>query len=298
MPRHTLLRFLLLVAAQSAPAPLQGQGLHLLPGVPEIENDSLGDIAVATVDLPQPVIYYNPRKVQRYGPLLTRFFLAHEYGHIHYRHTRTGLGEFAEPARDSILRTQELEADCFAASQEGPEARAATEAALRFFARLGPFRFDAVHPTGAQRVARILLCLPAPREPVVAGRGETGVEMGPVSGEPEPVRFAVRAAPLERSQYGSEAVLWVDGLRLGLVSNLRFPDRMDVRRFGAGIHAYRLQMDVYSFDGLLQTSPDGSVTGRGDLLIRDGDRFRIEWIPGRDPGLVLESDSTPSADPR
>jgi hypothetical protein len=283
---------LLLLATLLAAAPLSAQGLHLLPGIAEIESDTIGDIAIAAVDLPQPVIYYNPRMVRRYGPLLTRFFLAHEYGHIERHHTRTGLAAFAEPARDSILRAQELDADCFAASQAGPEARAATEAALRFFARLGPFRFDAVHPTGAQRAARILLCLPGPREPVIVGRGETGVEVGPVSGEPDLVRFAVRAAPLERSAYGSEAVLWVDGLRVAEVSNLRFPASMDVRRFGAGIHSYRLQMEVYSFDALLQTSPGGSVTGRGHLLIQDGDRYRIDWIPGQSPALVREPDST------
>jgi hypothetical protein len=37
---------------------------------------------------------------------------------------------------------------------------AAVEAAIRFFNRLGPFRFDAWHPSGAQRAAKILACLP------------------------------------------------------------------------------------------------------------------------------------------
>ncbi len=279
-----------LLAALIGAAPAEAQGLHLLPGVAEIESDSIGDIAVAAVDRPQPVIYLNPGMARRYGPLLTRFFLAHEYGHIYHRHTRAGLADTPEATRDSILRAQELQADCYAASQEGADARAATEAALRFFARLGPFRFDNVHPTGAQRAARILLCLPSPREPVMYGRGETGVEVGPVSGEPDKVRFAVRASSLDRSQYGNDAVLWVDGLRIGAVSNLRFPDRMDVDRFGAGIHSYRLAIDVYSFDGLLQAIPTGSVSGRGQVLIRDGDRFRIEWIPGQAPALVRDTE--------
>lgn len=287
MPRPA--SFLAILTALLAAAPLQGQGLHLIPGIAEIENDTLGDLAVAAVDLPQPVIYYNPRMVRRYGPLLTRFFLAHEYGHIQQHHTRTGLGDFAEPARDSILRDQELEADCFAAAQEGPDARAATEAALRFFARLGPFRFDAVHPTGAQRAARILLCLPGPRPSSLAGRGETGVEMGPVSGEPELVRFEVRAEPLAASAYGSEVVVWVDGLRIGAISNLRLPDRLDVARFGAGIHSYRLEMAIFGFDGLMQLSPSGSVSGRGHLLVQDGDQFRIDWVPGQAPALVRDS---------
>jgi hypothetical protein len=282
--------WLVIFTALIGGAPAQAQGLHLLPGVTEVESDSIADIAVAAVDRAQPVIYLNPYMARRYGPLLTRFFLAHEYGHIYHRHTRAGLADTPEATRDSILRAQELQADCYAASQEGDEARAATEAALRFFARLGPFRFDNVHPTGAQRAARILLCLPGPRVPVTYGRGETGVEVGPVSSEPDRVRFAVRVPSLERSTYGNDAVLWMDGLRIGAVSNLRFPERMDVDRFGAGIHTYRLAIDVYSLDGLLQTSPTGSVSGRGHVLIQEGDRFRIEWIPGQAPALVRDSE--------
>jgi hypothetical protein len=273
MPSAVRLPSLVLLIALSGAAPVRAQGLHLLPGIEEIASDTIADIAVAAVDRPEPVIYFNPAMVRRYGPLLTRFFLAHEYGHIYHRHTRAGLADTPEATRDSILRAQELEADCYAAGQEGAEARAATEAALRFFARLGPFRFDNVHPTGAQRAARILLCLPGPREPVLYGRGETGVEMGPVSGEPDRVRFAVRASPLEESAYGNEAVLWMDGLRIG-----------------AGIHTYRLAIDVYSVDAQLQISPTGSVSGRGHVLVQNGDRFRIEWIPGQAPALVPDSE--------
>ena len=36
----------------------------------------------------------------------------------------------------------------------------AVDAAIRFFTRMGPFRFDAWHPSGAQRAAKILSCLP------------------------------------------------------------------------------------------------------------------------------------------
>ncbi len=72
--------------------PADAQGLHLIPGVPEIASDTIDDIAIATVDLPQPVIYYNPIRARRYGPQLTEFFLAHEYGHIALHHTRAGLG--------------------------------------------------------------------------------------------------------------------------------------------------------------------------------------------------------------
>jgi hypothetical protein len=55
---------------------------------------------------------------------------------------------------------QELEADCYAALTLGESDPAAVAAAIRFFNRLGPFRFDAWHPSGAQRAAKILACLP------------------------------------------------------------------------------------------------------------------------------------------
>jgi hypothetical protein len=264
------------------------QSLRLLPGVEELASDTIDDIAVAAVDTTSPVIYYNPRMARRYGPLLTRFFIAHEYGHIYHRHTRLGLADMPDAARDSVLRAQELAADCYAAALEGSQAREATEAALRFFTRLGPFRFDAEHPTGAQRAARLLMCLPGPREPVRYGRGETGVEVGPVSGEPDLVRFEVRAPALGSRRLGNEIVVWIDGQRLGNVSNMRPTGPLTVNRFGAGIHNYLVTMEVYAPDRLLQFTPRGSVSGRGQVLVRDGDRFRVDWTPGTAPALVRE----------
>jgi len=280
----------LLALLSVLPAAGAAQGLHLVPGIAEIASDTIGDIAVAAVDQASPVIYYNPSMVRRYGPLLTRFFLAHEYGHIAQRHTRAGFADLSEPTRDSIFRTQELAADCYAAALEGPDARAATEAALRFFSRLGPFRFDAEHPTGAQRAARILMCLSGPRTEEVYGRGETGVEMGPVSGEAEPIRFEVATADLGSSAFGSEAVVWIDGRRLGQLSNMRQPRSLAIAGFGAGIHSYRITLEVYGFEGRQQLSPSGTVTGRGHVLLQNGDRFRIEWEPGHAPRLEREGD--------
>jgi len=285
MGRPLSLLGLMLAGLAAMGRPAAAQGLHLLPGVEELASDSIEDIAVATVDLPRPVVYYNPLMARRYGPLLTRFFIAHEYGHIAHRHTRRGLSELPDEARDSLLRAQELEADCYAAGLADPEARAATEAAIRFFTRLGPFSFDAVHPTGSQRASMILSCLPGPREPVVYGRGETGVEIGPVSGESERVRFEVLAPA---ASYGGEAVLWVDGLRVGSVSNMRLAEPLTVDRFGAGIHSYRVTLEIYGLDPQLQFNANGSVTGRGQLLVQGGDRFRVDWAPGTTPTLVRD----------
>lgn len=277
------MRPLTVLVALCTPVQLLAQGLNLIPGVPEIESDSVRDIAVAAVDAEHPVVYYNPAMARRYGPLLTRFFISHEYGHIQHHHTRTGIADLPEATRDSIFRAQELQADCYAAALPGGEARAATEAALRFFARLGPFRFDAEHPTGAQRAARLLMCLPGPREPVVYGRGETGIDMGPVSGEPERVQFEVGTQEMT-PRLGGRAVLWLDGQRVGEVSNLRFPRSLSVDRFGAGIHSYRIAVDVYD----LEQNPSGSLSGRGHVLVQNGDRFRIVWSHGLAPRMVRE----------
>jgi hypothetical protein len=279
-----------LLALSLAASRAEPQTLRLIPGVEELASDSIADIAVAAVDLPHPVIYVNPRMARRYGPLLTRFFVAHEYGHIARKHTRSGLATLAEETRDSVLRAQELEADCYAATLPDDQSRAATEAALRFFSRLGPFRFDAEHPTGAQRAAQLLMCSPGPRFPELYGRGETGVEVGPVSGEPQRVRFEVRTMALTAQSFGNETVLWMDGQRVGELSNLRFPQRLSVDRFSAGIHAYRIIMQLYSLDQRSPLEPSGSETGRGHVVVQDGARFRIDWAPGTAPRLVPERD--------
>jgi hypothetical protein len=265
------------------------QNLQLVPGVREIEADTLADLAVARVDQPIPVIYYNPRLFRRYGPLLGRFFLAHEYGHIARHHTRAGLADLPEAVRDSVLRNQELEADCFAASQPGPQDREAAEAAIRFFTRLGPFRFDVEHPTGSQRTAQILSCMPEPPEAGGLRLGETGVEVGPVSGEPQPIRFRVDPPVLGGATHGAQAVLWIDGRRLGTLSNMRLAEPLTVELSPAGIHNYRITMDVYALDEALQFNPDGSVSGQGQVMVQNGDRFLVEWQPGGTPRLVREA---------
>lgn len=267
------------------------QGLHLIPGVAEIATDTIDDIAIATVDQPQPAIYYNPIRARRYGPQLTEFFLAHEYGHIALHHTRAGLSVMPDEVRDSALQVQELEADCYAARRSDPRARAASEAAIRFFTRLGPFRFDAVHPTGSQRAATIRDCMPAvpdEREPKV-GIGETGIEVGPVSGDVERITFNVNMAALAQTERGREAQLWVDGLNLGRISNMRIPWSLSIDQFGAGLHSYRMELALYDEEGFLQFSRSGSVVGHGHIVVREGDSFLVDWSPGSPPSLIKTS---------
>ena len=269
-------------------SPLVAQDLRLIPGVAEIASERINDIAVAEVDRPDPIIFYKPSLFRRYGPLLSRFFLAHEYGHIAKQHTRYKLTALQAFERDSVLRAQELEADCYAAALAGDDARAAAEAALRFFSRLGPFRFDSEHPTGAQRAAQILECLPAPRVEVLYGRGDTGVEIGPVSGEPDRIKVQVRAIELSSLSYGNEATLYIDGQRLGEISNMREPGELAIDRFGAGLHSYRINLRVFRQESQQQFQLHGSVVGRGQVLLQPGDKFLVRGSPGENPTLEKE----------
>lgn len=277
---------LLALAGAGGALPARAQDAQPIPGVQEIAADTLTDVAIAAVDLPEPAIYYNPQLMQRYGPLVGQFFLIHEYGHIAFHHSRRGL---PESGRDSVLRQQELEADCYAATWLGARHRAAAEAAVRFFARLGPFSFDAVHPTGAQRVARILSCLPTGR-PKEVGQwiGENGIESGPVGGPPDRVTFTIRTPGLGGG-YGRDVGLWVDGLRVGQISNLRSPATVAVNRFSAGLHNYRLRLDLYGMDDLMQFRPSGTVMGVGQFAVKDGDAFTVSWSLGSAPELVKET---------
>jgi hypothetical protein len=143
--------------------PVQAHALQRLMDVREVPSDTIRDVALVTVVEGRPTIYYNPVLLARVGPALSAFFLTHEYGHIHHGHTG---GALVHDGELGPLRVrQELEADCYAAAHLGETDPGAVDAALEFFVRMGPHRFDTFHPTGSQRAARILSCLPDGKEP-------------------------------------------------------------------------------------------------------------------------------------
>ncbi len=115
-------------------------------------------------DPKSPVIYYNPVLLGRLGPELTQFFMAHEHAHIALRHTRSGALGTGVDQRNRALQQKELAADCLATRTLGADHRAAAEAAVRFFSRMGTRQFDNEHPSGAARAAHILSCLPGDAE--------------------------------------------------------------------------------------------------------------------------------------
>lgn len=146
----------ILLIALSVARPGRGQDVVSVVSVREVADSSLQDVAVAVADPLDPVIYYNPRLMTRFGPNLSAFVLAHEYGHIRYGHRRV-------PSRVSdraaLMRQYELEADCYAARMLAQVKPVAAGVAIEFFTKMGEFRYDEDHPTGVERAARIAACL-------------------------------------------------------------------------------------------------------------------------------------------
>ncbi len=277
-----LLRIIVASALVLVPASPKGVlALQRLMDVQEIATDTLRDVALVAYQNGRPGIYYNPTLLQRVGPQLSAFFIAHEYGHIHGGHTG---GALLHDGELSVLRQkQELDADCYAAAVLAEQNRDAVDAALRFFTRLGPFRHDSYHPTGSQRAARILSCLPLVDRPAAARDDET-----PESNEDRNVTFQLRAPPTRVGGYAVEARVWIDEAPVGIVSSLRQPGSLEVRRFAAGAHRYRLSLTVYDMDSMLQLTPGGTVIGEGLVTIRDGDVVSVRWAQGESPELIRQ----------
>lgn len=129
------------------------------PSIRTVRSDTLLDAAVAFADPVDPVVYYNPRLMERLGPEMSAFVLAHEEAHIQLGHRRPPRGEpLSRAALERLLQGWELEADCLAATRLARERPSALEAATGFFRRMGPARLDAEHPSGSARAARLDTC--------------------------------------------------------------------------------------------------------------------------------------------
>ena len=158
MTRTTALAFLITATLATARAGRAAAAQRLVDVQP-VASDTLHDVAMTAYDRGRPIIYFNPTLMQRVGPQLADFFFAHEYGHVAYGHAG---GALSQPPDDltALRQRQELEADCYATRLLAESNRPAVDAALQFFTRMGPFRFDDLHPSGSQRAAKILSCLP------------------------------------------------------------------------------------------------------------------------------------------
>jgi hypothetical protein len=270
------------VAASLLPASPHGaQALQRLIDVRQIATDTLRDVAVAAFVRGRPTIYYNPVLLQGFGPRMAEFFFAHEYGHLRYGHAGGALAH--EVGEVSVLRQrQELDADCYAAQVLAEHDREAVEAALRFFRRMGPYRYDALHPTGAQRAAKILSCLPPdPEEPAEPVEGLDAQNARDVS-------FTLRSPPASAGEYAVEARIWIDDAAVGTVSSIRQPGSIVVRGLPAGTHRYRVSVKLYAFDAMLQLNPSGGATGEGLVSVHEGSVLAVRWRSGEPPRLVRQ----------
>ena len=155
MTRRMALAFLTTMLGAAVPAQAR-QDLTTVANVREVADSSLQDVAVAVADPLDPVIYYNPRLMTRFGPNLSAFVLAHEYGHIRYGHRRV---PSRVTDRAALMRQYELEADCYAAHTLARVKPEAAQVAIEFFTKMGNFRYDEDHPTGDERALRITQCL-------------------------------------------------------------------------------------------------------------------------------------------
>jgi hypothetical protein len=277
-------QFLLAVlVAWGALAPGRVVGQARVAAVRRIATDTLRDVAITRIDGGQATIYYNPVLLERLGPQLGDFVLAHEEGHVHFGHAGGALLT-SQPDFAQVRQQQELEADCWAAGELSATNPDALRAAIRFFTELGPVRFDRVHPTGEQRAARILACLPEDSAPAPA----ESVEPPPDDVPAGPITVLVRAVPRLPVDYRAVGEISVDGALVGRLSSAELAESLTLRLVDPGAHRERVRLQLLSLEGMMQFTPAGTVVSEGTLSLRNGDVLSARWAPGGAVGLVVE----------
>ena len=268
---------MLILALGSVTGMLRAQ--EPLTDVRLVATDTLHDVAMTLRENGRPVIYYNPALIERVGPLLRDFFIAHEYGHVFHDHVGGALAS-RDSSVDQVRQRQELEADCYAAVRLARTSRASVEAAVQFFTRMGLFSHDHFHPSGSRRAANLLACLPPVQvdpehEASAPTRGvndadATTIELGPDA--------AARLRGLVRIR--------IDGRLVGTISTLGPTTPVIVKRLRQGPHRYELTVELYSIDELLQVSPSGVVQGDGTVEFERAGRLEINWLGDEPPALL------------
>jgi hypothetical protein len=277
-----------LAAAAPLAAAQQARPQEPLTNVRVVEATWIRDVAMMRRESGRPVIYVNPRLLERFGPAMRDFFIAHEYGHVASGHLVGEFGHAHDAAApvDSVLaqtrQKQELEADCYAASRLAGTNRAAVQAAIRYFTRMGPYRFDRVHPTGSQRAANLLACVAAAdAEPVPDSLLAPGAAAA--SGA-----IVIELAPVTAKRFLGHARVIVDGRSMGTISTLMSQPALVLRDLGEGSHRYEVRLEVFEHDELLQPVPNGVVIGVGTVQVRRGMRLEVHWL-GEEPPALLEA---------
>ena len=271
------------VAGLTMETELESQNSPAPPPVREVALDTLHDVAVAVYDPKGSIIYYNPVYLQRLGPQLSAFFMAHEYGHLALRHTRGHALAGKRKSFNAKLQEQELAADCYATGKLSADNPAAVEAAIHFFTRMGPFSYDAAHPSGSQRAAKILSCIPQVENIAPA---ETAASPGARSAEsPKADAGITISAPLHSARVPWQEIHFRIGNIQSAVSNLHQPGAVALQSLPAGTYDYELRVNVFYLDDQFQLNPSGTIVGSGSITVRGGETFRVELSRGE--GAIL-----------
>ncbi|HSE68783.1 MAG TPA: hypothetical protein VLB12_17450 [Gemmatimonadales bacterium] len=264
---------------------LESQNSPDSPPVREIALDTLHDVAVAIYDPKGSLIYYNPAYLQRLGPQLSAFFMTHEYGHLALRHTRSHALAGKRKSFNAKLQEQELAADCYATGKLAADNPSAVEAAIHFFTRMGPFSYDAAHPSGSQRAAKILSCIPrvAKRVPTDAAASPGGDSLRSSGTD---VGITV-TAPVHSERIPWQEIHFRIGNLQSAVSNLHQPRAVALQTLPPGTYDYELRVNVFYLDDQFQLNPSGSIVGSGSITVQGGEILRVESSPSGPARLVL-----------
>ncbi len=265
------------VGAVAQDAELESQGGPQSLPVREIALDTLHDVAVAVYDPKGSVIYYNPDYLQRLGPQLSAFFMAHEYGHISLRHTRAHALAGNRKSFNARLQEQELAADCYAAATLSGGNPSAVGAAIHFFTRMGPFRYDAAHPAGSQRATKIQSCIPRAETASTDSLGDLDASSRSSSGATEGITVM---APMHSDRIPWQEIHFRIGNIQSAVSNLQQPRAVALQSLTAGTYDYEVRVNVFYLDDQFQLNPSGSIVGSGSITVQGGETFRVEFSPG------------------
>jgi hypothetical protein len=271
----------LMIAAMTAAllaAPVAAQ--QPLTDVRVVEATWIRDVALTRWENDRPVIYVNPKLLERFGPAMRDFFIGHEFGHVALAHDGGGALQ-TQPVDSTLMimrQRQELEADCYAATRLAAEHRDAVEAAIRLFTRMGSFRFDRLHPTGSQRAASLLACL--------AAATDTASRSGDAQARGTAGAAIVELAAATSQRFMGHVRVIVDGRSMGTISTLERATSLTLDGLSEGPHRYEIRLEIFTLDALLEPNPTGLAEGRGTIEVRRGARFEVHWLGEEPPSLL------------
>jgi len=210
--------------------------------------------------------------------------MAHEYGYITLRHTRAHALAGNRKSFNAKLQEQELAADCYAAAKLTGDNPSAVGAAIHFFTHMGPFRYDAAHPSGSRRATKILSCIPSADE-TVRTDSVTTADPGPTSSAAANVGITV-TAPLHSDRVPWQEIHFRIGNIQSAVSNLHQPQAVALQSLPAGTYEYELWVNVFYLDDQFQLNPSGSIVGGGSITVQGGETLLVESSPGGHARLI------------